>query len=109
VRQLLYDLSLIGRSPEVHGLALEVDTLEQLLRELASPEGRTPANCWAVREWIDRSGEMGESSDHAPDEIIDLYEDMGWLGDDDVTVEWETTPEMLLERIVRFRHSAGLA
>jgi hypothetical protein len=109
VRQLLYDLSLIGRSPEVHGLDLEVATLDRLLRLLASPRGRTATNFWALREWIDRSSEMGESSDHAPDALIDLYAEMGWIGDDELDVENGTTPEDLLERLVRFRQSEGLA
>jgi hypothetical protein len=103
VRQLLYDLSLIGRSPEVYGLSLEVDTLEQLFRLLASPEGRSATNCWAVREWIDRSGEMGETSDHAPDELIDIYEEMAWIDDFEASQEAGTTPEQLLERLRLFR------
>jgi hypothetical protein len=109
VRQLLYDLSLIGLSPQVHGLTLEVDTLGQLLRLLASPAGRAAANCWAVRGWIDRGGKMGENSDHAPDALIDIYYDMGFIGNDERAVENGTTPEQLLERLVRFRHDEGLA
>jgi hypothetical protein len=108
VRQVLYDLSLIGLSAEVYGLAQEVETLEKLLRLLAAPEGRTAANFWAVREWIDRSGEWGESSDHAPDELITLYEELGWVGADEHAEENGTTPEQLLERLARFRRNAGL-
>lgn len=105
VRQLLYDLSLIGRSPEVYGLALEVAALEQLFRVLLSPEGRNSANFWAVREWIDRSGEMGETSDYAPDELINIYEEMGWIDDSESSQESGTTPEQLLARLLRFRQS----
>src|SRR5437763_380389 len=97
VRQLLYDLSLIGRSPEVNSLALEVATLEELFRLLGLPEGRTSGNFWAVREWIDRSGEMEENSDHAPDELIDIYGEMGWIDDSATARENGTTPEQLLE------------
>jgi hypothetical protein len=103
VRQLLYDLSLIGRSPEAHGLALEIDTLEQLLRLLASPEGGTEESFWAVREWINRSGEMGESSDHAPDGLIDLYEEMGVLDASELSREGGMTPGQLLARLHRVR------
>jgi hypothetical protein len=107
VRQLLYELSCIGRSPDVYSLAQEVDTLESLFRLLASPEGQARANFRAVTEWIDRSGEMGEDSDHAPDELIDIYQEMGYIGAES-TEEWGCTPGQLLERLLRFRRQEGL-
>jgi hypothetical protein len=51
---------------------------------------------------------MGENSDHAPDELIDLYWDMGYLDSAERLAEGGVTPEELLARLQRFREKAGL-
>lgn len=48
---------------------------------------------------------MRETSDYAPDKLINIYEEMGWIDDSESSQKSGTTPEQLLARLLRFRQS----
>ena len=86
--------------------------LRRVLEFLASPHGRTNANCGAVdrfcmdpETWDDRGFE------HLPDALADLLGDMGGALHDTVKApaiaeNFDSTPEQLLARLEQFRSSA---
>jgi len=104
--QLLSELSAISKEPDKFDLRQEVAAVESLLRFLASPEGRTDANVWAVRMWNVYSG---DGTDYAPDALNDVYEGLGLVGVDAEAVGAGTTPEQLLERLQQFKSREGIA
>jgi len=80
--------------------------LDALLTFLASPEGRTTANCEAVDRFFSVSEEYGWDGawDHLPDQVQDVLADMaGALHDTistpNVAENFESTPEQLLARL----------
>jgi hypothetical protein len=106
LRQFLSELSAISRAPDRFSLAQELSALESLLSFLASADGRTAANVWAVRMWCAYSG---DSTDYAPDALNDLYEDLGSAGLDAAEERGGTTPAQLLERLRELKRSLGSA
>lgn len=86
--------------------------LEELLVFLASPEGRTNANCWAA-DWFFLLGEGWEMDEWTvPDEYNDILGDMsGALHDTvqspKVAEKFESTPEQLLQRLRAIPSSAA--
>jgi len=86
--------------------------LEQLLLFLASPEGRTNANCWAA----DLFFALGEGWDidewDVPDEYGDILGDMAGALHDTVQApemaeNFDSTPEQLLARLRAIPSSAA--
>ena len=106
LRQLLSELSAISQEPDKFSLGQEVAVVESLLRFLASVEGRTEANFWAVRMWNVYSG---DSTDYAPDALNDIYGDLDLVVVAAEDAEGGTTPEQLLERLQQFKREEGIA
>ncbi|HKV71292.1 MAG TPA: hypothetical protein VJN62_08590 [Gemmatimonadales bacterium] len=86
--------------------------LEELLIFLASPDGRTNANCWAADLFF-ALGEGWEIEEWTvPDEYGDILGDMsGALHDTvqspEVAANFESTPEQLLQRLRAIPSSAA--
>jgi len=80
--------------------------LDALLTFLASPEGRTSANCEAVDSFFSMSEEYGWNGvwDHLPDQIQDILADIAGALHDTIATpgvaeNFESTPEQLLARL----------
>ena len=76
--------------------------IERVLLFLASPEGRTDANCCVTDQFIAASEEWWRGSALAP-----ILDDMGGTLHDAIHAEniartFEATPEQLLERVRKF-------
>jgi len=99
LRKMLSRLSAISREPDKFSLAEELAACKTLLRFLAS-EGGTHANLWAVCMWC---AYADDSTDHAPDALKDIYEDLGIVGIDAVDEKVGTTPAQLLERLLQLK------
>ena len=85
--------------------------LEALLRFLASPAGRTNANCWAADLFFMHNDRWERDWEHLPDAYQDVLGDLGGALHDTVwdpaTAEnFESTPEHLLARVERLPVSA---
>ena len=86
--------------------------LRNVLEFLASPRGRTNANCWAAdlfcmypENWD------GRGFEHLPVAIAELLGDMGGALHDtvqapEIAENFDSTPEQLLARLERFRLDA---
>jgi hypothetical protein len=78
--------------------------LENLLLFLASPEGRTNANCWAADLFFCLREGWTVETEHVPDEFADILADMGGALHDtihapEIAANFYSTPEQLLERV----------
>lgn len=78
-----------------------------LLEFLATPEGRTNSNCWAV-DLFCMSDDWERDWGELPQEFIDILTDMaGALHDTvkapDIARNFDSTPEQLLERARKLR------
>jgi hypothetical protein len=76
--------------------------IERVLLFLASPEGRTDANCCVTDQFISATEEQWRASALAP-----ILDDMGGTLHDAIHAEniartFEATPEQLLERVRKF-------
>jgi hypothetical protein len=81
-------------------------TLDALLAFLASPAGRTDANCVAVDDFFLLPENYGWDPiwDHLPGPLIEILADIGGALHDSITVpeiaeSFESTPEQLLKRL----------
>lgn len=79
--------------------------LESLLVLLASPVGRTHANCWAVDRFFTRDDAWPSGLwEHLPDSFADVLADMGGALHDTVKApgvaeNFSSLPEQLLSRV----------
>ena len=84
------------------------DAIERVLLFLASPAGRTNANCWAADLFFVLGEGWGDVTwEHVPDQLGDVLGDMaGALHDTvqapDVAENFDSTPEQLLVRVRAF-------
>ena len=109
LKALLYSVC-ESLEPEVPDLTCVRDTLKRLLEFLASPAGRTDANCTAadcfmLRVWNDRW-------DRLPAPYHDILADIAGALHDTVSApeiarSFESTPEQLLERVRSLDHGAA--
>jgi hypothetical protein len=86
--------------------AVLVQAVERALLFLASPAGRTDANCSVADQFISATEERWRGSALAP-----ILDDMGGTLHDAIYAEnvartFEATPEQLLERVRKFRASS---
>jgi hypothetical protein len=101
----------LAREASDHGPLIQ--RLHALLTYLASPEGRTNANCWTADLFFCLGDDWGEVSwDHVPDELGDILADLGGALHDtvqapDVAENFDSTPELLLQRLGRIAGSGG--
>ena len=80
------------------------ETCDALLRYLASPEGRTNANCWATSTFFLLNDAWDVEALALPDAYADILSDIaGALHDTfpapDIAESFESTPELLLVRL----------
>jgi len=93
---------LARRSSELHPLSA---ALERLLTFLASPAGRTNANCWAADLFFCLDEGWGDVSwEHVPDELGEILGDIAGALHDTVrspaiAANFDSTPEQLLARL----------
>src|SRR5262245_34701545 len=90
-----------------------VTAIESVLSFLASPEGRTNANCWAADLFFCIRDDWECSWEHLPEELQEILEEMGGALHDtvqfpDIAQRLDATPEQLLSRLAWFRQRAGL-
>ena len=93
-------------TPKPTDVALLHAALERLLEFLASPSGRTNANCHAADSFFCFDDGWETDWNHLPDEYSDILADMaGALHDTvsnpDVASNFDSTPEQLLVRLRR--------
>jgi hypothetical protein len=96
----------LARGSEDH--ASLKDAIEGLLSFLASPVGRTNANCWAADLFF-ALGEGWEDVrwEHVPDQLGDVLGDMAMALHDtvkspEIAENFDSTPEQLLARVRAF-------
>ena len=100
LRPLLRGLYVELQRDPVHLLEIR-NALIRLLEFLASPMGRTDANCRAVDSFFGRDAAWDD--ERLPDTYADILADMGGALHDTVSApsiaaNFESTPEQLLER-----------
>jgi len=86
--------------------------LESLLMFLASPEGRTNANCWAADLFFCLGDDWEIDGWDVPDEFGDILGDLGGALHDtvqapEIAQNFDSTPEQLLARLRALPHRAG--
>ncbi len=84
--------------------------VEELLSYLTSPEGRTNANCVAVDSFCCIRDDWEGDWEDEPAALADVLGDMGGALHDtisapDIAENFDSTPELLLEQLLRFRRT----
>lgn len=96
----------LAKRSDDHGLLQ--NAIEKVLVLLASPAGRTNANCWAADLFFALDEGWGEVSwEHVPDQLGDVLGDMAMALHDTVqspemAENFDSTPEQLLARVRAF-------
>ena len=80
------------------------DALVRLLQFLASPAGRTDANCWATDLFFCVDDHWERRWNHLPESFAEVLDDIGGalhdtIGCLEVAQNFDSTPEQLLERV----------
>ena len=84
--------------------------LGALLRYLASPAGRTNANCWAADSFFMHNDRWARDWDHLPEPYQDIFGALGGALHDtvshpEVAQNFDSTPEQLLTRLEQIESS----
>lgn len=92
----------VGRRPA--DLAALHSALRRLLTYLASPEGRTHANCWATDSFFMYVDRWDVDWEHLPEPYQDLLGDLGGALHDtvshpEIAENFDSTPEQFLARL----------
>ena len=92
--------------------AVDLDALTRALRSvlefLASPRGRTNANCWTVDRFCMNPETWDERGfEHLPPALADILGDMGGALHDtvqapEIAENFDSTPEQMLARLEKF-------
>jgi hypothetical protein len=113
VRPLLESFYACLEEPSI-GLESLVSAIEAVLTFLASPQGRTNANCWAVDLFFCLRDDWKCSWEHLPEELQEILEEMGGALHDtvqcpEIAHRFDSSPEQLLSRLLSFRQKARLS
>jgi hypothetical protein len=87
-------------------LAALYEAIHRLLNYLASPAGRTNANCWAADSFFLHTDRWERDWEHLPEAYQDLLGDLGGAFHDtvshpEIAENFGSTPEQLLARLDR--------
>ena len=103
--------AIVGRPYDVPRI---VEAVEHLLEYLASPEGRTHANCVAVDSFFCLRDDWAGDWEDEPGALADVLGDMGGALHDtiaapEIAENFDSTPELLLEQLRVFKRSLPAA